>query len=215
MCVLVPYRDRESHLEVFLNEVPKYLDTTGIDYSIKILEQTKDGLFNKGSLFNVGVSLNPNFNYYVLHDVDLIPEKVDYSYSRNPLCLLTHCKDHPLFTKPNFKSSVYHSGGVVLVSKEVYAKVNGFSNKFLGWGCEDDDFRGRLSRSGYKLNYRPNCWFRGLPHEHGKERESYLKNLLLLKGRRDYRLDGLNSVSYKINSSTNIKTNIDRILVAF
>ncbi|KAJ8306817.1 hypothetical protein KUTeg_014901, partial [Tegillarca granosa] len=30
--------------------------------------------------------------------------------------------------------------GVVVLTKEQYKKVNGFSNLFFGWGGEDDDF---------------------------------------------------------------------------
>ena len=35
-------------------------------------------------------------------------------------------------------------GGVVALREEQYEAVNGFSNKYLGWGCEDDDFRQRV-----------------------------------------------------------------------
>jgi len=34
-------------------------------------------------------------------------------------------------------------GGVVAISPEHFARVNGFSNHFYGWGGEDDDFRQR------------------------------------------------------------------------
>jgi len=34
-------------------------------------------------------------------------------------------------------------GGVVAISPAHFALVNGFSNRFYGWGGEDDDFRQR------------------------------------------------------------------------
>ena len=35
-------------------------------------------------------------------------------------------------------------GGVSAMSKEQFLRVNGFSNKFWGWGGEDDDMYNRI-----------------------------------------------------------------------
>lgn len=35
-------------------------------------------------------------------------------------------------------------GGVTAIRTDQYTQVNGFSNQFLGWGGEDDDFALRL-----------------------------------------------------------------------
>ena len=38
------------------------------------------------------------------------------------------------------RSYTDYFGGVVAISPEHFARVNGFSNHFYGWGGEDDDF---------------------------------------------------------------------------
>ena len=35
-------------------------------------------------------------------------------------------------------------GGILLISREVFRKVDGLSNRYWGWGLEDDEFYSRL-----------------------------------------------------------------------
>ena len=42
------------------------------------------------------------------------------------------------------------------MSRQDFVKVNGFSNRFWGWGGEDDDIRRRINKAGLKLTrYSP------------------------------------------------------------
>ena len=42
------------------------------------------------------------------------------------------------------------------MSGQDFVKVNGFSNRFWGWGGEDDDIRRRINKAGLKLTrYSP------------------------------------------------------------
>lgn len=40
---------------------------------------------------------------------------------------------------------LHYFGGVGAFSKEQFEKINGYSNKFWGWGGEDDDAYNRCS----------------------------------------------------------------------
>ena len=47
-------------------------------------------------------------------------------------------------------------GGVSAMSGKDFVKVNGFSNRFWGWGGEDDDIRRRINKAGLQLTrYSP------------------------------------------------------------
>ena len=39
-------------------------------------------------------------------------------------------------------------GGILLITREVFKKVNGLSNNYWGWGLEDDEFYARLRDAG-------------------------------------------------------------------
>ena len=46
-------------------------------------------------------------------------------------------------------------GGVSALTTEQFRKVNGFSNKFWGWGAEDDDMSNRLKAHGFYISRYP------------------------------------------------------------
>jgi hypothetical protein len=76
VAIIVPYRDRDVHLKLFLNHMHKILPNQLIDYSIYIIEQTKDVKFNRGLLMNIGFveSLKDyDWDCFIFHDVDLVP----------------------------------------------------------------------------------------------------------------------------------------------
>ena len=52
--VIVPYRNRESHLKRFTDDTSKYLKSKNIDFEIVIVEQLDDKPFNRGKLLNIG-----------------------------------------------------------------------------------------------------------------------------------------------------------------
>ena len=45
LAIIVPYRDRQDHLDVFIPHMQEFLKDKGIDYTIFIAEQTDDRPF--------------------------------------------------------------------------------------------------------------------------------------------------------------------------
>jgi hypothetical protein len=150
--VIVPYRNRESHLKKFTSETEKYLKSKKIDFEIIIVEQTDDKPFNRGKLLNVGYikAKALGCNYIVFHDVDMIPIEVDYSFSEVPLHLATHFELEYEKSK-NLQFDDYF-GGVTMMSNSVFERVNGYSNLYWGWGFEDDDLLFRCNQKGILLD---------------------------------------------------------------
>ena len=44
-----------------------------------------------------------------------------------------------------------YTGGVSAITASQYGAVNGFSNMYMGWGCEDEDFYVRVVNAGLGL----------------------------------------------------------------
>ncbi len=70
--IVVPYRDRESHLVRFLPHMQQFLKE--IKHKIVIVEQHDDKPFNRAKLMNIGYDhLKNECDYFCFHDVDLLP----------------------------------------------------------------------------------------------------------------------------------------------
>jgi len=120
-----------------------------VTYQIFLIEPQKDITFNRGLLFNIGYKEAlkfMSFDCFVLHDVDLLPERLENNY----LC------DENYPVQMSISISIYKylekapkyflhecTGGVTSYSRKIFQKINGYSNRFFGWGGEDDDLRNR------------------------------------------------------------------------
>jgi hypothetical protein len=169
LAIIVPYRDRESHLEVFIPYMQEYLKE--YDYKIFVIEQSDSKPFNRGKLLNVGarIAIKEGFDYFALHDVDMLPLKnVDYSYPETPIHLISKVDKEVPF--------IDYFGGVTLFNVHDYKLVNGYSNEYWGWGFEDDD-----------LLYR--CIQRNIPLDkvsYGIPDKNYLINYFKFDGKTSY-----------------------------
>jgi len=150
--VIVPYRHREQHIEVFLEHITKYLDKKEINYEIFVINQDDAKQFNRGMLLNIGYTYAKRMrcDYMVFHDVDMLPINVDYSYSDVPLHLSTDF----LSEVGGKKREVFEEyfGGVTMFPIKTFEKINGYSNKYWGWGYEDTDLLLRCKVNGVDLN---------------------------------------------------------------
>ncbi|CAI9737032.1 beta-1,4-N-acetylgalactosaminyltransferase bre-4-like [Octopus vulgaris] len=144
VAIIIPYRDRQFHLKVFLNNMHSILQRQLIEYGIYIIEQSDSLAFNRGMLMNVGFAESLklyNYSCFIFHDIDLIPDNDKNIYD---------CEETPRHMSVAVDKMKYKLpyntlfGGVVAMKKEEFRKVNGFSNRYFGWGGEDDDLYNRL-----------------------------------------------------------------------
>jgi len=102
IAIIVPYRNREAHLQTFLSHMKRFLNLDDDELSKKIIilivEQADSLPFNRGWLFNVGSHivtqesglLSPFMlgpaKTLILHDVDMLPVEDDLRsfYERVP-----------------------------------------------------------------------------------------------------------------------------------
>ncbi len=195
LSIIVPYRNRKDHLNVFINEIPKRINNNNFD--IIIVEQFNDKPFNRGKLLNIGFHYKENSSdYFCFHDIDMIPIEADYSYPNKPYHMATNVGQ--------FGGSIAYStyyGGVNIFNKEDFLKINGYSNDFWGWGGEDDDFLGRVRKIGYDL-YRRIGKYHSLPHKiNGPNHPNYIDNIQKLSKEYDYDEDGLTNLNYELLST--------------
>lgn len=224
--IIVPYRDRSRNLKRFVRYLGPYLATNfpNDTFSLYIVEQGDQELFNRGFLFNVGfteaISLHPNTQCVTIHDVDLIPkvDGVPYTNCTNPIQLGSEL-EHFKWGLPYDKSC----GGIVNMNAKHWAQINGMSNDYEGWGGEDDDLYRRLLHNMLLLGKRedprvpviarPPKGFGRYKNTENKKKLNYQnkqkgnhahsdQNNLILKsmenGSRRWKTDGLNDLRFKV-----------------
>lgn len=157
--IVVPFRNRTSHLEQFIAYMGPYLKRNfpHDDFSLYVMEQADNDHFNRGFLFNAGLTLlhqqMPATHCVVLHDVDLVPRYnndnggdvsgiVPYTDCSKPIQLGSEL-EHFNWTAP-YSSSC---GGITSMHTVDWWTINGMSNDYEGWGGEDDDLYHRLLRN--------------------------------------------------------------------
>ena len=149
--IIVPYRNREAHLKLFRETIDSYLKSQKIEYELIVVEQIDDMPFNRGKLLNIGFEKAKKLNckYVAFHDVDMLPIKVDYSFSEVPVHLASAFDE-----TSNVKRIVFdeYFGGITLFPINVFEQINGYSNEYWGWGFEDDDLLYRCKQSGVVLD---------------------------------------------------------------
>ncbi|XP_021232125.1 beta-1,4-galactosyltransferase 3, partial [Numida meleagris] len=85
--VIVPHRNRETHLGHLLYYLHPFLQRQQLQYGIYVVHQAGNSTFNRAKLLNVGVKealKDEEWDCLFLHDVDLIPENDHNLYTCDP-----------------------------------------------------------------------------------------------------------------------------------
>ncbi|CAF0827351.1 unnamed protein product [Brachionus calyciflorus] len=201
VALIIPYRNRENILKIFLKNLHPFLQKQQIEYGIYLIEPLQNLSFNRGLLMNIGFieslkKTNQKWECFMFHDVDLIPEddRIFYSCPEQPRHMSAYV------TKYNSILSGDHIfGGVSALTKEQMKNVNGYSNLYFGWGSEDDDFRLRILKKNYNITRYPLEISRYFMIRHTKDQEINPERFNLMKSAINRMSnDGLNSIEYNI-----------------
>jgi predicted glycosyltransferase involved in capsule biosynthesis len=214
--IIIPYRNREKHLKIFLENLSHF---TKENTEVFIIEQIDDKPFNRGKLLNIGFlessKIDINNDYiYCFHDVDFIPNLLNID--------INYYEKFKNFRHPyGVNNKDFEGFGVIaFTNKESFLKVNGYPNNYWGWGREDDCLLSRIRYFGLDVN-RDNFIHRmkSKELEHGYENKDYYwrKNNELFQLERNNRdlikTNGINNIEYIIESNEK-QDNIIKIKVA-
>jgi len=208
IAIIVPYRNnkfqpREHQLTEFISYYHNYVN----NLDIYIIEQSNDNKkFNRGALLNIGYDIAKKYSYdmYIFHDVDLLSseelKKVYSNKSDIPIHIASVWKE-----KYSFK---YALGGIISFDRESFEKINGFPNKFYGWGGEDDAVYNRLVNNDipiYVLPKNNQLIITEMKHDRTQDINILVNNnkrLNILNDLKYWKNDGLNHLNYEINNET-------------
>lgn len=202
LAILVPFRDRFDELITFVPYLTKFLTNQPIGpFKIYILNQSNKFRFNRGALANVGYMLAKNESDYIaIHDVDLIPvnANLSYAYPENGPHHLTSSEYHP-----NYNYEKYF-GGILLIKNSHFELVNGFSNRYFGWGLEDDEFYTRVKAAKLPIsrpsNLTTNRYNTFLHFHYGRKRDTQKSREQRESLRYRDRVTGLTDLRYLVTS---------------
>tara|TARA_Y100000592_G_C5449650_1_gene307994 strand:- start:771 stop:1454 length:684 start_codon:yes stop_codon:yes gene_type:complete len=203
--ILIPYRNRKDHLDKFIPYMNNFLEKLDINYVILVIEQLDSKPFNRAKLLNIGFNfLKDRYDYFVFHDIDMLPEKnSDYSYCDTPTHLAQRLEELA-FKNPTQGWGRYYKeyfGGVTMFNREDFIKINGYSNNYWGWGKEDDDLRLRCIKEGLTIKTRQNL-YHSLQHSKTREKHPDFRNnwdnlnKLKMDNTKSYLKEGLNTLEY-------------------
>jgi hypothetical protein len=136
--IIVPIKDRDAYLEVFLDTVPRYLREVNRlqEFKIFVAEQDDEAPFNLSLARNVGARFaldEDRFDYLIFHDVDMIPvERVDYGYRPENI-------------------SWFMSPGTCKIHVDAFRDANGYNPSIWGWCSEDYEFYCRVINAGHAI----------------------------------------------------------------
>ena len=218
--IIIPYRDddkhvRKKHLETFITKIPKLFNNFSNDFKILIVEQyNKKNRFNRGVLLNIGFEIcKDSFDYFIFHDIDLIPDNdlIPYYtiYPFRPIHLAR------LHTKYSVGGKYF--GGVNSFNKKDFIKINGYPNNYWGWGGEDDELYDRVVDAKLDVYVPKKGKYTELKHNNPTTQQKlpFNQKMRLRLQHSDWRKNGLNNLKYEHVNIKKLKKNISIVSVKF
>uniref|UniRef100_A0A8C5N3P3 Beta-1,4-galactosyltransferase n=1 Tax=Leptobrachium leishanense TaxID=445787 RepID=A0A8C5N3P3_9ANUR len=203
VAIMIPFRNREEHLLYLLNHLHPFLQRQQLEYGIYVIHQTKEAKFNRAKLLNVGyleALKQKDWDCFIFHDVDLLPENDFNLYlcdtEPKQMVIGRNTTQYKIVWK-------YYFGGVTALTRDQFAKVNGYSNSYWGWGGEDDDLRHRVTLHNMKVvqPFEHIAKYTMTFHKEDQGNEINANRFKLLKKTaKNWENDGLKSCTYKLIS---------------
>uniref|UniRef100_UPI00398F3BF8 beta-1,4-galactosyltransferase 7 isoform X1 n=1 Tax=Pristiophorus japonicus TaxID=55135 RepID=UPI00398F3BF8 len=206
IAIVVPFRERFEELLSFVPYMHTFLNKKKIRHKILVINQVDHFRFNRASLINVGFLESGNdTDYLAMHDVDLLPQndQLDYGYPEKGPFHVASPELHPLYHYKNYV------GGILLLTKQHFELCNGMSNRFWGWGREDDEFYRRITAAGLQL-YRPTgiiTGYKTFRHIHDPAWRRRDQKRVSGQKQEQFKVDkegGLKNLKYKVGSRTEL-----------
>lgn len=130
-CIVVPYRNREKHLNYFIENTVPLLQKHIPNGKVVIVEQDwNNNLFNRGAILNIVFKEYENSTtHFMTHDVDINPteDTIINRYIDNV--------EHNTIKSISVPGDSL--GGIIKFSSKTIFDINGFPNDIWGWGAED------------------------------------------------------------------------------
>lgn len=204
LAVIIPFRDRFDELLRLAPHLHRFLSRQGVRHRLVVVNQIDTLRFNRGSLINAGfLESEADCDYIAMHDVDLLPLNPQLSYAFPPGGGPHHLAApglHPRYHYPTFV------GGILLLSTARFRQLNGISNRYWGWGLEDDEFYARIREAGLNVT-RPvgittgtKDTFRHLHDRRRRPRDTARTAQQRRENRRRDRRTGLSSIKYRVEA---------------
>lgn len=200
LAIIVPYRNRLEHLGQFIPYMNAYLSERQINNTIYVIEQEDGKPFNRAMLLNIGfLEAGSEHDYFVFHDIDMLPSDVDYTYRENP--------NHLAAAASQFGGRMpyaWYFGGVTMFSRNSFVAANGFSNEY--WGAEDDDMYYRCLAAKLTIERANSGTFRSMDHKRAIDSNlrssNHARCAKMERGELDWKADGINSCKYEVVERT-------------
>lgn len=151
--IIVPYRNREEHMNQFIDMFRKSFFDLDSNFTLVFVEQCNEKPFNRGKLLNVGMKeFYSTTDYFINHDIDILPtiECIKSLYD-------THKSNYDITRI--FSAHDTSCGGLIKFHSNVLSNMNGYPNDLWGWGIEDRAFYFRCKYMNMKLSPRFNSKF--------------------------------------------------------